>query len=124
MTDHAVHRRQMRILGALLTGLWAGIAIAVASAYRPGGPIDLAVALVCFLPVLVADAGVVWPAVGSTRVARVALVWAWVAADRAFFGGVPLRSTVVPCRLGPCMACVCNAVAGRSWLAATDVCPR
>ena len=52
----------------------------VASAYRPGGAIDLVVALACFSPVLVADAGVVWPPLARSHRGRVALVWIWVAA--------------------------------------------
>ena len=44
-----------RILAAILTALWAATAIAIATAYRPGGPIDIVVALACFLPVLIAS---------------------------------------------------------------------
>lgn len=70
----------MRILAVILTLVWAGIAIVVASAYRPGGPIDIVVALACFAPVLVADAGVVWPPLSRSHRGRVALVWIWVVA--------------------------------------------
>ncbi len=70
----------MRLLAAILTILWAATAIAIATAYRPGGPIDIAVAVACFAPVLVADAGVVWPATGLNRRHRMALVWVWIAA--------------------------------------------
>lgn len=80
MTDLAASRRQMRILAAILTALWAATAVAVASAYRPGGPVDIIVALVCFGPVLVADAGVVWPPVAGGHRHRAALVWIWIAA--------------------------------------------
>ena len=33
----------------------------MAAAYRPGGPLDIIVILICFGPVLVAAAGVAWP---------------------------------------------------------------
>jgi hypothetical protein len=80
MTEHAVDRRPMRLLAAILVLLWAAIAIAVATAYRPGGPLDIVVALACFVPVLVADAGFVWPASGSNPRHRTALLWVWIAA--------------------------------------------
>lgn len=70
----------MRFLAAILTALWAAVAIAVASAYRPGGAVDIVVALACFTPVLVADAGIVWPPLARSHRGRVALVWVWVAA--------------------------------------------
>lgn len=70
----------MRLLAVILTASWAGIAIAVASAYRPGGPIDFVVALACFAPVLVADAGVVWPPSTGSHRARLVLLWTWIAA--------------------------------------------
>ena len=41
----------MRLLAVILTLLWAVAAIAVAVAYRPGGPVDLLVALAAFVPV-------------------------------------------------------------------------
>jgi hypothetical protein len=80
MTVHPDRRRPMRILAVVLTVLWAAIAVAVASAYRPGGPIDIVIAMACFLPVLVADAGIVWPPVAKSHRGRVALVWIWIAA--------------------------------------------
>ena len=45
MTDDVTDRRPMRLLAVVLTGLWAVTAIAIATAYRPGGPIDILVAL-------------------------------------------------------------------------------
>lgn len=80
MSDLTRNRRQMRILAAILTALWAATAVAVAAAYRPGGPVDLVVAIVCFGPVVVADAGVVWPAVAGGHRHRIALVWVWIMA--------------------------------------------
>lgn len=70
----------MRLLAAILTVAWAGIAIVVASAYRPGGPVDIVVALACFTPVLVADAGVVRPPLATSHRGRIALVWIWIVA--------------------------------------------
>ncbi|MFO7531150.1 MAG: hypothetical protein R6W93_01725 [Candidatus Limnocylindrales bacterium] len=80
MTDHIADRHLLRLLASILVVLWAAIAIAVATAYRPGGPLDIVVALACFLPVLVADAGFVWPASGLRPQHRTALLWVWIAA--------------------------------------------
>jgi hypothetical protein len=80
MTEHTADRRFMRLLAAMLTALWAVTAIAVATAYRPGGPLDVFVALACFVPALIADAGVVWPAAGLSHRHRVAMTWVWIAA--------------------------------------------
>ena len=80
MTTPANDRRQMRLLAVVLTALWAVTAIAIATAYRPGGPIDVLVALACFVPVAIADVGVVRPAKRLTRRHRTALVWVWLGA--------------------------------------------
>ena len=80
MTEDAAERPLMRLLAAGLVALWAAIAIAVATAYRPGGPLDIVVALACFLPVLIADAGFVWPATGLSSRGRSVMVWLWIAA--------------------------------------------
>lgn len=80
MTEHAADRHLMRLLAAVLMALWAATAIAVATAYRPGGPIDILVAAACFIPVVIADAGFVWPATGLRRRHRIGLVWVWIAA--------------------------------------------
>jgi hypothetical protein len=80
MTPDLAHRRLMRSLAVILTILWVAIAVAVASAYRPGGPIDLVVALACFVPVIVADAGIIWPPLARSRRGRIAVVWIWIAA--------------------------------------------
>ena len=80
MSDQAADRRQMRLLAVGLTALWTATAVAVAAAYRPGGPLDIVVAIVCFVPVLVASAGAVWPPVAGSHRHRVALAWVWTAA--------------------------------------------
>jgi hypothetical protein len=68
----------MRILAIVLTGLWAVTALAVAAAYRPGGPLDLVVAAICFGPVVVAGVGIVWPPEADRSRHRVALAWLWI----------------------------------------------
>lgn len=80
MTTHADDRRLMRLLAALLTALWAVTGIVVATAYRPGGPIDIVVALACFVPVVIADAGFIWPARKLSPRHRTVLVWVWITA--------------------------------------------
>ena len=70
----------MRLLAVILTALWAVTAVAIATAYRPGGPIDVLVALACFVPVAIADLGVIRPAKRMTRNHRAALVWVWIGA--------------------------------------------
>ena len=80
MTKHADDRRLMRLLAAILTGLWAVTAVVIATAYRPGGPVDIAVALACFVPVVIADAGAIWPPRKLSRTHRLALIWVWIAA--------------------------------------------
>ena len=80
MTKQAHDRRQMRLLAVILTVLWAVTAVVIATAYRPGGPIDVLVALACFVPVAIADLGVIRPAKRLSRPHRTALVWVWIAA--------------------------------------------
>lgn len=70
----------MRLLAVILTALWAVTAIAVATAYRPGGPIDVLVALACFVPVAIADVGIIRPARRPGGRHRSALVWIWIGA--------------------------------------------
>ncbi len=80
MSTHADDRRQLRLLAVILAVLWAVTAVAVATAYRPGGPIDVFVALACFVPVAIADLGVIRPARRLSRTHRIVLVWVWIAA--------------------------------------------
>jgi hypothetical protein len=80
MTRPADDRRQMRLLAVILTLLWAVTAVSVAVAYRPGGPVDVLVALACFVPVAIADLGVIRPAKRLSRRHRLALVWVWILA--------------------------------------------
>jgi hypothetical protein len=80
MSDLAADRGPMRALAIGLVALWAATAVAVAAAYRPGGPLDLIVILVSAVPVLVALAGTVWPPAAASHRDRVAVVWVWIAA--------------------------------------------
>lgn len=80
MTEHTSERRQMRALAVVLVVTWTAAAIAIASAYRPGGPVDIVVVLACFLPVLVAAMALEWPPEAASHRDRVALVWVWLAA--------------------------------------------
>ncbi|MEX1296890.1 MAG: hypothetical protein AB1Z67_12055 [Candidatus Limnocylindrales bacterium] len=80
MRRPAEDRRQLRLLAVVLTVLWAVTAVAIATAYRPGGPVDVLVALACFVPVAIADLGVIRPARKLTRRDRLALVWIWILA--------------------------------------------
>jgi hypothetical protein len=79
-TDRVRWRREVRLLATLLASLWAGLAVAIVVAYRPGGPLDAAVVLAGLLPVLVAAVGVAWPASPGAPRDRLALGWLWLAA--------------------------------------------
>ena len=70
----------MRLLAVILTVLWAVTAVSIAVAYRPGGPVDVLVALACFVPVAIADLGVIRPAKRLSHGHRLALVWVWILA--------------------------------------------
>jgi hypothetical protein len=66
---------ELRILGVVLTALWALVFALVLLGYRPGGPIDLTVGLVTLGPILVAGAGVAWPPVARGDRAFAAIAW-------------------------------------------------
>jgi hypothetical protein len=70
----------MRLLALGLTALWAATALAVAAAYRPGGPLDIVVIAISFAPVVVALLGVRWPVRPRAPRDRVALTWLWIGA--------------------------------------------
>jgi len=52
---------ELRLIALVLAACWAVAAGVVLIAYRPGGPIDIAVGVAALLPALVALAGVIWP---------------------------------------------------------------
>src|SRR5438309_10726023 len=56
---------ELRLIALVLAGCWAVAAGLVLIAYRPGGPIDVAVGITALLPSVLALGGVGW-----TRVAR------------------------------------------------------
>jgi hypothetical protein len=80
MSDLAADRGPMRALAIGLVVLWAATAVAVAAAYRPGGPFDVVVIIVSGVPVLVALAGTVWPPLAASHRHRLAVVWIWIVA--------------------------------------------
>jgi hypothetical protein len=87
----------MRPLALVLTALWAATALAVAAAYRPGGPLDLVVIVLSFAPVAVALVGVRWPAVPRSDRDRVGLVWLWLG---ALLFGIPVLYGVARSLIG------------------------
>jgi len=71
---------ELRILGAALTGLWVLAFGLVLLGYRPGGPVDAAVAAAMIGPILVALAAVLWPPVARDDRAFAAIAWLGLAA--------------------------------------------
>jgi hypothetical protein len=69
-----VRALELRLIAVVLAGCWAVAAIDVLVAYRPGGPIDVAVGLAALLPAAVAIAGVRWPPIARGDRAFVAMV--------------------------------------------------
>jgi len=66
---------ELRLLAAALTSLWALGALYVVVGYRPGGPVDVLVALISLIPVAIAAAAIVWPPIARGRYAFPAIVW-------------------------------------------------
>jgi hypothetical protein len=71
----ARRRLAMRLLGALLAGLWTGLAIVVLVAYRPGGPLDIVAGLTVALPAIVTAASIPWPPVSRVWKRQAAIAW-------------------------------------------------
>ncbi len=71
----ARRRLAMRLLGALLAGLWTGLALVVLVAYRPGGPLDLVAGLVVALPAAVTALAIPWPPVTRSWRRQAAIAW-------------------------------------------------
>src|SRR4051794_34378048 len=66
----------LRLLAAVLTGLWTIAAAIVLLGYRPGGPIDGIVGLAALAPIAVSLLGLLWPPVA--RGDRAFAIVAWV----------------------------------------------
>lgn len=66
---------ELRLIGIVLAATWVVAAGLVLFAYRPGGPIDVAVGIAALLPAIVALAGVRWPPVARGDRAFAAMVW-------------------------------------------------
>jgi hypothetical protein len=66
---------ELRLIGLALAACWVVAAGLVLIAYRPGGPIDVAVGAAALLPAVIAFAGVRWPPVARGNRAFAAMVW-------------------------------------------------
>jgi hypothetical protein len=66
---------ELRLIGLALAACWVVAAGIVLIAYRPGGPIDVAVGTAALLPALIAVAGVRWPPLARGNRAFAAMVW-------------------------------------------------
>jgi hypothetical protein len=66
---------ELRLIGLALAACWVVAAGLVLIAYRPGGPIDVAVGAAALLPAIIAFAGVRWPPVARGTRAFAAMVW-------------------------------------------------
>ena len=60
-------RFELRLLGSALVGAWGLAAVLVLLAYRPGGPLDVAVGITMLVPLTIAISGFVWPPVARGR---------------------------------------------------------
>lgn len=65
----------IRLLAALLAGLWAGLGLIVLVGYRPGGPWDQAVGLAACVPAAIAAIAIVRPPVPGTWHGTLAVTW-------------------------------------------------
>ncbi|MBA2382081.1 MAG: hypothetical protein H0V73_08220 [Chloroflexi bacterium] len=66
---------ELRLIAFVLAACWAVAAGLVLFAYRPGGPIDVAVGVAALLPAIVALLGGIWPPVARGDRAFAAMVW-------------------------------------------------
>lgn len=68
-------RPWLRVAAAVIAVLWGATTIALVIAYRPGGPIDAAVAVGPLIATLASIAAVAWPPGARDRSAGAALAW-------------------------------------------------
>lgn len=66
---------ELRLIGVALAACWIVAAALVLVAYRPGGPVDVAVGVAALMPAAVALAGVAWPPVARGNRAFAAMIW-------------------------------------------------
>ncbi len=66
---------ELRLIALALVGCWVVAAALVLIAYRPGGPIDVAVGIAALVPAVVALGGAVWPPVAHGDRAFAAMLW-------------------------------------------------
>lgn len=70
-----VRTLELRLIAFALAMSWVVAAGLVLVAYRPGGPIDVAVGVTAILPAIIAFAGVRWPPVARGQRAFTVMVW-------------------------------------------------
>jgi hypothetical protein len=75
-----VRTLELRLIAVALAACWIVAAALVLAAYRPGGPVDIAVGVAALLPAGVALAGVRWPPVARGDRAFASMVWLAAAA--------------------------------------------
>jgi hypothetical protein len=66
---------ELRLIALALAVCWVVAAAIVLIAYRPGGPIDVAVGAAALLPAVIAIAGVRWPPIARGNRAFAAMLW-------------------------------------------------
>jgi hypothetical protein len=66
---------ELRLIALALATCWVVAAGLVLIAYRPGGPVDVAVGAAALLPAFIALAGVLWPPVARGQRAFATMVW-------------------------------------------------
>ncbi len=66
---------ELRLIGVALVACWTLTAALVLLAYRPGGPIDVAVGLLAAGPVVIALLGVRWPPLAHGQRSFPAMLW-------------------------------------------------
>ena len=109
-----IRRRGLRLLATLLLGLWAGLAVVILVAYRPGGPWDLLVAGASFMPVPIAALAVIWPPL--VRPWRPAAAIAWLGPDAALIVGPLLFLEVRNLAAGGHQSLLPSAEVTYAWL--------
>jgi hypothetical protein len=66
---------ELRLIALALAACWIAAALLVLIAYRPGGPIDIAVGVAALVPAGIALVGVRWPPVARGNRAFAAMIW-------------------------------------------------